>query len=266
MVCALSTGAFAAEQPVMPQAFYGTVETAGNPAEIGILIEVSGTGVRNGVDGNPIPVTINGLYGGPDSYDKKLIVQGSIAPGTTLEFYVGGVRAEVSTDKTTWTETYPFSSGTTSELHLRIDEIVTPVVTTTATVTTTTTTSATPTATYTYSGSSSGGGGGGGGGTSYSFPSSASAKTSTVTATPTARSTGMENPTQPVITEMQTQETAPPALEQVPQENEPVSTGQPGQPWTIFGIPGMWVVGLIGAIVIVNVSVIGILKLRQGRE
>jgi len=251
VISILCSGAWAVDQSMMTQEFYGTVETAGSPAETGILIEAKGAGVLTGTDGNPIPVTVAGSYGGPGYDDRKLIVEGSIVPGSPLEFYVQGIRAEVSTDKAIWTAIFPFSSGSTTQLHLRISDFLTLGELKPENITI-------PTSTYlSYSG-----GGGGYGGTGGSSSSSTSANTGTVTAT---QAPVVEGTTQPgtMESDIQSHEPNPSAPQQANLVNEP---GQSGQPWTIFGIPGIWIAGFIGLIVIVNVSVILGIKWGQGRE
>jgi len=76
----------------VPHAFYGTVEVNGDPAPVGTEVEARGDGVLTGVGGNPVVITIDGKYGSlDDPFEPKLIVQGDIADGTTLTFYVNGV-------------------------------------------------------------------------------------------------------------------------------------------------------------------------------
>jgi len=47
-------------------------------------------------------------------------VQGSIEDDTPLEFYVGGVRAQCAEPGGTWLDSYPFKSGSITELNLRV--------------------------------------------------------------------------------------------------------------------------------------------------
>jgi len=82
--------------PALPHSFYGSVTINGSLAPIGTSVEARGTGVRTGIEGNPITVTEAGKYGGPDGLDPKLAVQGDILSGATITFYVNGV----STDQT----------------------------------------------------------------------------------------------------------------------------------------------------------------------
>jgi len=78
--------------PALPHAFYGSVTINGSPAPIGTSVEARGTGVRTGIEGNPIKVTEAGKYGGPDGLDPKLAVQGDLLlEGATITFYVKGV-------------------------------------------------------------------------------------------------------------------------------------------------------------------------------
>jgi hypothetical protein len=92
--------AYADEHPVLPHAFYGTVEINGSPAPAGTEVEARGEGVRTGVDQNPIMTTAEGEYGGTGGFDPKLVVWGDIADGATVTFYVNG-----------------FSTGQTAQWH-----------------------------------------------------------------------------------------------------------------------------------------------------
>jgi hypothetical protein len=127
----------AVSEPILPHGFYGTVEVAGEPATDGIRVEARGEGVITGDDENPI-FTVGGMYGKP-GLNPKLLVQGSIAPGTPIEFYVGGVKAEVRDVKAggEWQTNIIFTPGEVTELNLRISTQVTPEVTITKTLPTT---------------------------------------------------------------------------------------------------------------------------------
>jgi hypothetical protein len=92
---------YADEAPSLPHAFYGIVEINGSPAPVGTSVEARGDGVTTGVANNPIVTTDEGEYGGgEDPLAPKLIVQGSIAEGAMVTFYVDG-----------------FSTGQTAEWH-----------------------------------------------------------------------------------------------------------------------------------------------------
>jgi len=92
MLLALAvTPVYADVAPTLPHAFYGTVDINGSPAPVGTEVEVRGEGVQTGVGNNPIVTAVEGEYGGgTDPMAPKLIVQGSIAEGTTVTFYVNG--------------------------------------------------------------------------------------------------------------------------------------------------------------------------------
>jgi hypothetical protein len=109
-------------QPTVPQAFYGTVEIGGEPAPPGIMVEARGGGVRTGDEiDNPITITEAGEYGNPEE-EKFLVVQGDLADGDEIEFYVNGVRAECQDPATgEWVDTYPFEVGGFTELNLRTE-------------------------------------------------------------------------------------------------------------------------------------------------
>jgi len=77
--------------PALPHAFHGTVKINGSPAPVGTEVEARGEGVLTDVVGNPVIITTDGKYGSSNPLEPKLIVQGDIAEGTTLTFYVNGV-------------------------------------------------------------------------------------------------------------------------------------------------------------------------------
>jgi hypothetical protein len=85
------TPVYADNAPVLPHAFYGTVEVNGSPAPVGTQVEVRGDGVQTGIGNNPIVITVEGEYGSSGAFEPKLIVQGDIAEGATLAFYLNGV-------------------------------------------------------------------------------------------------------------------------------------------------------------------------------
>jgi len=125
MILLVGTAASAEETAVLPQlphAFYGSVEVAGSPANAGISVEAAGIGVRSNITGNPVDTLPDGTYGKANFTAQKLIVQGNIAAGTSLHFYVGGLQAEVYdvTAGGPWKETYPFEAGGETELNIRI--------------------------------------------------------------------------------------------------------------------------------------------------
>lgn len=94
----------------VPNAFYGTVEVNGDPAPLGTEVEARGDGVLTGVDGNPVVIIVDGKYGSlDDPFEPKLIVQGNIADGTTLIFYVNGVATG---------QTAEWHSGEVTEINL----------------------------------------------------------------------------------------------------------------------------------------------------
>ncbi len=109
----------AQQPPVLPQAFYGTVEINGHPAPVGTRIEARGEGVKTAIEGNPLAVTVAGRYGGRTISEAKLIVQGEVQEETPITFYVNGVRAECSVPDGTWQTSYPFTSGSLTELNLK---------------------------------------------------------------------------------------------------------------------------------------------------
>jgi len=96
----------------VPHAFYGTVEVNGDPAPVGTEVEARGEGVLTGVDGNPVVIIVDGKYGSlDDPFEPKLIVQGDIADGTILTFYVNGVSTG---------QTAEWHSGEVTEVNLTV--------------------------------------------------------------------------------------------------------------------------------------------------
>jgi hypothetical protein len=86
-----ATPVYAEGMPALPHAFYGAVQVNGDLAPVGTQVEVRGEGVQTGVGNNPIAITVEGVYGSADPLEPKLVVQGDIAEGAPLTFYVNGV-------------------------------------------------------------------------------------------------------------------------------------------------------------------------------
>jgi hypothetical protein len=109
-------------QPQLPHAFYGIVEVGGSPASLGIAVEAVGSGVRSNIAGNPVTTLADGSYGAINFTSQKLLVQGDIAAGAPLQFYVGGMLAEVYDVAAggPWKADYSFQPGELTELNLRI--------------------------------------------------------------------------------------------------------------------------------------------------
>ena len=97
--------------PPLPHAFYGTVQINGQAAPAGTQVEARGQNVRTGIAGNPITTVQAGKYGGPTLDEGKLVVQGNIADGTTISFYINNVPAG---------QTFAFLSGQRTELALTV--------------------------------------------------------------------------------------------------------------------------------------------------
>jgi hypothetical protein len=108
--------------PQLPQGFYGTVEFSGNLIGQGYIVEAVGPGVRSNLEGNPVTTLADGSYGAANFTAQRLLVQGNIASGTPLEFYVGNIKAEVYdvAAGVSWNTTYAFQPGEKTELNLRI--------------------------------------------------------------------------------------------------------------------------------------------------
>ena len=114
--------AAAPQPPALPHAFFGTLEVNGAPAPAGTKVEARGTGVRTGLPGNPIITTERGRYGGASLYDVKLVIQGSIADGDPVDFFVNGTKVECAVPGGTWQSSYPFRSGDVTQLLLRVGQ------------------------------------------------------------------------------------------------------------------------------------------------
>lgn len=82
---------YAQAVPALPHAFYGKVTVNGSPAPVGTKVEARGEGVLTGVNNNPIVTAVAGSYGSSNPLEPKLIVQGNLADGTILTFYVNGI-------------------------------------------------------------------------------------------------------------------------------------------------------------------------------
>jgi len=80
--------------PPAPHSFYGDLTINGDPAPVGTTVEARGEGVRIDIYGNPIVTTEVGKYGSANPLGSKLYIQGVIAEGATLTFYVNGVKAD----------------------------------------------------------------------------------------------------------------------------------------------------------------------------
>lgn len=97
--------------PPLPHAFYGELKINGSQAPARTTVEARGEGVRTGIAGNPIETGEAGKYGSADPLGAKLIVQGDILEGATLNFYVNGVSTG---------QTAEWHSGETTELPLSV--------------------------------------------------------------------------------------------------------------------------------------------------
>ena len=120
---------FADGPPPTPHSFYGTVTVDGAPATAGATIEASGAGVMTPVPYNPLTTTVDGEYG-DHPVGPWLVVQGYIDEGTPIEFYVNGAIARCyDVEAQVWSDTYPFHSGTFTELNLSVGEAPPPSLT-----------------------------------------------------------------------------------------------------------------------------------------
>ncbi|MCU0627947.1 MAG: hypothetical protein MUE45_00440 [Methanoregulaceae archaeon] len=108
-------------QPQLPHAFFGTIEAGGSPVNAGLAVEAVGIGVRSGIEENPV-TTSTGSYGAAGATGEKLLVQGTVDTGTLIDFYVGGLHAEVYDVAAggPWSENFTYEPGGYTELNLRI--------------------------------------------------------------------------------------------------------------------------------------------------
>ncbi len=111
-----TTVIYAQSLPPLPHAFHGKVNINGDPAPIGTLVEAVGEGVTiSPTPGNPVVTTVVGQYGSisdaQGAASRALIVQGDIAEGATITFYVNGVSTE---------QTWEWQSGELTHLDLAV--------------------------------------------------------------------------------------------------------------------------------------------------
>jgi hypothetical protein len=109
-----------AQAPVLPHAFFGSIEINGSPAPVGTQVEAQGANVLSRIESNPLAVAEAGRYGGSGAFAAKLIVQGKIANDTSISFYINGTKAECAVPGGVWQSSYPFRSGVVTELLLRV--------------------------------------------------------------------------------------------------------------------------------------------------
>lgn len=114
-----------AVQPQLPHAFYGMVQVMGSNAGQGLIVEATGPGVRSNIAGNPVITKGDGTYGAVNFSSQKLIVQGNLEAGTPVEFFVGGIQAEVYDVAAggPWKMNYSYKPGELTELNLRINSM-----------------------------------------------------------------------------------------------------------------------------------------------
>ena len=110
--------------PILPHAFYGTVAIGDHDAPVGSVVSAE----VGGVDCGSYSIGVAGRYGNLDERDY-LTVQGDIANGDTITFYVNGV-------STSQTATFEAGGGPT-RLDLTVPETVPSVATSAATSVTT---------------------------------------------------------------------------------------------------------------------------------
>ncbi len=87
-----------AQVPPLPHQFFGTLTVSSIDAPVGTVVDAR----VGGDDRGSLTTTVLGRYGGPSGSDAKLVVQGDIAAGSIIEFFVDGVKAD---------QTFAFSIG-----------------------------------------------------------------------------------------------------------------------------------------------------------
>ncbi|TAJ45803.1 hypothetical protein CUJ86_03590 [Methanofollis fontis] len=106
--------------PAFPSEFYGTVHIGGEPAPAGTLI----TAFIGGVERGSVTTTSSGTYGGPGTFDQRLVVRGTEEEsGLVITFTINGVETG---------ETAVYRPGETIELDLTATGSALPTTTTTA--------------------------------------------------------------------------------------------------------------------------------------
>ena len=113
--------------PTIPMTISGSVTIDDKPAPVGSLITANGSGVKVGIDANPVQVNVPGKYG----EQTKLTIQGDVSKGTPLTFTIYDCQtgqehvAEVKDPATgQWMQTFPFDAGCDITLDLRATSII----------------------------------------------------------------------------------------------------------------------------------------------
>ncbi|MBI4266772.1 MAG: hypothetical protein HY668_00180 [Chloroflexi bacterium] len=108
-----------AQPPSLPHGFYGTVKINNVDAPVGTVIEARVPGALND-ETNPYVTIEPGKYGSanPLAIKPRLLVQGDIAPGAAIEFFINGVKAN---------ETAVWQSGQTTVMNLTVGVAPPPV-------------------------------------------------------------------------------------------------------------------------------------------
>jgi len=94
-----------AAPPQLPHILYGNATNNGNNVPVNTVIIAKVGGIEKG----RITVSTAGQYGGSGALDEKLLVQGNIANGAVVSFYIGDNSAS---------QTVNFSSGSIQQLNL----------------------------------------------------------------------------------------------------------------------------------------------------
>ncbi|HIH26459.1 MAG TPA: hypothetical protein HA256_00375, partial [Methanoregulaceae archaeon] len=137
----LTVGIASAAIPVQPHEFYGAVTINGAPAPAGTTIVAKMWGMPQG----QFVTTSPGVYGGPGTFDQRLIINVDadeyesccVSCGCSLqiEFFVNGVKAQVRDVNagTGWTTSYLFQPAASTRLNLNTGSVLpTPTATPTA--------------------------------------------------------------------------------------------------------------------------------------
>lgn len=113
----------AQEEPLLPHLFYGRAFVGDTPVPAGTPIEARGPGITTGIPGNPVFVGEDGRFGGPGSFEEKLMVSGNITANTPIYFTVGGARAlcRAASLESPYSDSYSYTPSEQTEIVLLVE-------------------------------------------------------------------------------------------------------------------------------------------------
>jgi len=112
--------------PSTPMTVSGSVMIFDHPAPCGSLVTADGSGVKIGIENNPVQVNVAGKYGD----QAKLTIQGDVPSGSPISFKIYDAQtgqehvAEVKDQTGQWVKSYPFTAGSDVVLDLRTTGII----------------------------------------------------------------------------------------------------------------------------------------------